>query len=190
RLGHEILSTNVKIASIRQNVNKECHRYGAGTETLIHALKDFPTARAILTCGGLDDRLINNYECCIERAITLSKVFCISSKKWEKPLRGTVKLYAFEESLKLAGMMNITKATFETDYATLTNKIKKRKDDITLTGYRINECFRNMDRLYNVDVKWANRTCNKVADCLSKYVIYNESHSVFGVDYLTFIHKL
>ncbi|MBA0592161.1 hypothetical protein Gorai_009148, partial [Gossypium raimondii] len=86
-------------------------------------------------------------------------------------------------------MMNITKATFETDYATLTNKIKKRKDDITLMGYRINECFQNMDRLYNVDVKWANHTCNKVADCLSKYVISNESHSFFGVDYPSFIHK-
>ncbi|MBA0717421.1 hypothetical protein Golax_005247, partial [Gossypium laxum] len=151
------------------------------------------------------------------------------ARKWEKPLRGTVKLnfdaivsnkkklvigllfvttkasslvvalvskkrkwwaklYAFEESLKLAAMMNITKTIFETDCATLTNKIKKRKDDITLMGYRINECFQNMDRLYNVDEKWANRTCNKVADCLSKYVISNESHSFFGVDYPTFIH--
>ncbi|MFQ6636641.1 hypothetical protein Gotur_013694 [Gossypium turneri] len=124
-------------------------------------------------------------------------LFSPFSKKWEKPLRALVskkrkwwaKLYAFEESLKLVGMMNITKATFETDCATLTNKIKKRKDDITLMGYRINECFRNMDRLYNVDVNWANRTCNKVVDCLSKYVISNESHSFFGVDYPLFIHK-
>ncbi|KAH1073592.1 hypothetical protein J1N35_025920 [Gossypium stocksii] len=67
RLGNEILPTNAKIVSIRQNVNRECPRCGAGTETLVLALKDCPTGHAILTCGGLDGRFINNnYECCID----------------------------------------------------------------------------------------------------------------------------
>ncbi|MBA0875364.1 hypothetical protein Goshw_030304, partial [Gossypium schwendimanii] len=91
-------------------------------------------------------------------------------KKWEKPLRGTVKinfdaavskpktgfgviardsegfvigggygfkneemtgdwakLYAFEESLKIARLLNITKVTFETDCAGLANRIKKHQ---------------------------------------------------------------
>ncbi|KAK5811968.1 hypothetical protein PVK06_027361 [Gossypium arboreum] len=40
----------------------------ASTETLIHALKDCLMTLAILTCGGLDGRLIsNNYEHCIDR---------------------------------------------------------------------------------------------------------------------------
>ncbi|MBA0826320.1 hypothetical protein Goarm_011182 [Gossypium armourianum] len=65
-----------------QNVNKECHRCGAGTKNLIHAFKDCPTTLAILTCGGLDGRLINNnYEHCIKWI----------EESWEKPLRGTVK---------------------------------------------------------------------------------------------------
>ncbi|MBA0632668.1 hypothetical protein Godav_001364 [Gossypium davidsonii] len=65
-------------------------------------------------------------------------------KKWEKPLRGFVigggygfkneemtgdwaKLYAFEESLKIARLLNITKVTFETDCAGLANRIKKHQ---------------------------------------------------------------
>ncbi|MBA0787838.1 hypothetical protein Gotri_027002 [Gossypium trilobum] len=91
-------------------------------------------------------------------------------KKWEKPLRGTVKinfdaavyksktdfgviardsegfviggghgfkneemtgdwakLYALEESLKIARLLNITKVTFETDGAGLANRIKKHQ---------------------------------------------------------------
>ncbi|MBA0682102.1 hypothetical protein Goari_023848 [Gossypium aridum] len=56
---HELLPTNVKISSICQDFRKECPRYGTSAETLIHALKDCPTARAILTLGRLDDRLLN-----------------------------------------------------------------------------------------------------------------------------------
>ncbi|KAG8500321.1 hypothetical protein CXB51_003683 [Gossypium anomalum] len=57
----------LEIASIRQNVNKECRRCRAGNETLIHAIKNRPSALAMLSCGGLDGRLINNnYESCID----------------------------------------------------------------------------------------------------------------------------
>ncbi|MBA0763209.1 hypothetical protein Gotri_012698 [Gossypium trilobum] len=165
--------------------------------------QDCPTTLAILTCGGLDGRLINNnYDavlnglrnpcgCWTRRLLLTSSQYCeivgitgtISSviftfpKKWEKSLRGTVKfnfdaavsntetgygiivrdfegfiigrsfgfkkeemvsdwvkIYAFEEILKLARKLNITKATFEIDCATLTNRIKKRNDDIALMG--------------------------------------------------------
>ncbi|MBA0766573.1 hypothetical protein Gotri_015603 [Gossypium trilobum] len=46
---------NAKISSIQQDFRKDCSKCGASAETLIHALKDCPTARAILTLGGLDD---------------------------------------------------------------------------------------------------------------------------------------
>ncbi|MBA0556145.1 hypothetical protein Golob_026272, partial [Gossypium lobatum] len=59
RVGHELLPTNVKISSICQDFRKECPRYGTSAETLIHGLKDCPTARAILTLGRLDDRHLN-----------------------------------------------------------------------------------------------------------------------------------
>ncbi|MBA0679968.1 hypothetical protein Goari_011706 [Gossypium aridum] len=118
-----------------------------------------------------------------------------SSKKWEKPLRGTVKinfdaivsntktgfgviafdskgffirggfgfknekmtsdwveLYAFEESLKIVRLFNVTKVTFEIDCTTLVNRIKKCRDDITLMGYRINDFLQNIDKFNNVVV--------------------------------------
>ncbi|MBA0585987.1 hypothetical protein Gorai_016743 [Gossypium raimondii] len=40
---------------------------GKEEETLIHALKDCPQARAILTFGGLDNKLLErDYSCCID----------------------------------------------------------------------------------------------------------------------------
>ncbi|MBA0716196.1 hypothetical protein Golax_015047, partial [Gossypium laxum] len=67
RVGHEILPTNSKIASIRPLMNLACQRCGADKETLIHALKDCPTARETLMCGGLDDRLVSNvFDRCID----------------------------------------------------------------------------------------------------------------------------
>ncbi|MBA0816139.1 hypothetical protein Gohar_000832 [Gossypium harknessii] len=51
----------------RQNFRRDYPSCGASVETLIHALKDCPTARAILTLGGLDGRLLNkDYSCCID----------------------------------------------------------------------------------------------------------------------------
>ncbi|XP_016742402.1 uncharacterized protein [Gossypium hirsutum] len=99
-------------------------------------------------------------------------------------------LYAFEESLKIARLLNVTKATLETDCTTLTNRIKKRRDDISLMGYLINNFLQNMDRFNNVVVNWDNRNCNKVADFLSNYAIPNEGYLVFGMDYPTVIHNL
>ncbi|MBA0794407.1 hypothetical protein Gohar_018741, partial [Gossypium harknessii] len=73
-----------------------CPKYGAENETLIHALKDYPTSRAILSIGGWNVSTISKkYSCCIdwledmmrgkeeeaqviwERASTLSKDFRI-----------------------------------------------------------------------------------------------------------------
>ncbi|XP_017621177.1 uncharacterized protein LOC108465357 [Gossypium arboreum] len=67
RVGHEILPTNVKIASVRRGFGQECPRCGAEYKTLIHALKDCPTSRAILSIGGLDKSIISkDYKCCID----------------------------------------------------------------------------------------------------------------------------
>ncbi|KAK5842391.1 hypothetical protein PVK06_004741 [Gossypium arboreum] len=40
---------------------RDCPRCGASVETLIHALKDCPTARAILNLGGLHGKLLDKY---------------------------------------------------------------------------------------------------------------------------------
>ncbi|MBA0741986.1 hypothetical protein Gogos_015102, partial [Gossypium gossypioides] len=92
-----------------------------------------------------------------ERAKTLSQDFRIHNmvnkpmlpltivlKKWEKPLSGSMglflvemadwtELYTFEESLKIVRSLNTANAIFETDCASLVNRIKKRSwEDISI----------------------------------------------------------
>ncbi|KAK5833694.1 hypothetical protein PVK06_017547 [Gossypium arboreum] len=66
RVGHELLPMNAKIASIHQGFRQDCPRCSVDKETLIHALKDCSTVRAILSISGLDNKLlIKGYYCCI-----------------------------------------------------------------------------------------------------------------------------
>ncbi|XP_016672060.1 uncharacterized protein [Gossypium hirsutum] len=66
RVGHEILPTNVKIASIRNGFAKGCQRCGAEAETLLHARKDCPTSREVLSLAGWSERMVSkNYDYCI-----------------------------------------------------------------------------------------------------------------------------
>ncbi|MBA0586900.1 hypothetical protein Gorai_000042 [Gossypium raimondii] len=70
---------NAKIFSIQQDFRKDCCKCGASAETLIHAFKDCPTARTILTLGGLDGRLLNkDYPYCID---WIKDVMCFLDKK-------------------------------------------------------------------------------------------------------------
>ncbi|KAH1082473.1 hypothetical protein J1N35_022234 [Gossypium stocksii] len=57
-VGHEILPTKVKIASIHSGLNQGCPRCGAELETLVHALKDCPISKATLMIGGLDSSIL------------------------------------------------------------------------------------------------------------------------------------
>ncbi|MBA0554030.1 hypothetical protein Golob_013164, partial [Gossypium lobatum] len=72
--------------------------------------------------------------------------------KNEEMMGDWAKLYAFEESVKIGRLLNITKVTFQTDCASLANRIKKRRDDITIMHYRINECFQSMGMFNNAIV--------------------------------------
>ncbi|KAL1105395.1 hypothetical protein V6Z11_D04G129000 [Gossypium hirsutum] len=75
RVGHEILPTNSKIASIRQDFDKGCPRCGVETETVLHALKDCPTSRAVLSIGGWSRSFISkNYDHCIDWLEDLMRV--------------------------------------------------------------------------------------------------------------------
>ncbi|KAG8491289.1 hypothetical protein CXB51_014550 [Gossypium anomalum] len=191
RLGHDLLPTNAKISSIRQNFRMDCPRCGASVETLIQALKDYPTAHAILTLGGLDGRLLNkDYLYCVDWLEDAMLVLPLTPavQKWEKPPVGSVKinvdatvlnnktgfkviirdcdgfvlgggsgfkkdlmttewmeLYAFEEGLNLARSLDIDNVIFETDYASLVNKFKKRKADNTIIGHRTNEIHKTLE---------------------------------------------
>ncbi|MBA0655846.1 hypothetical protein Goklo_008269 [Gossypium klotzschianum] len=75
RVGHEILPTNSKIASIRQGLDKGCPRCGAETKTVLHALKDCPTSRAVLSIRGWSRSFISkNYDHCIDWLEDLMRV--------------------------------------------------------------------------------------------------------------------
>lgn len=66
RLGHDLLLLKDEIAPMRQLADRECFRYGEKRQTLVHALKDCPNARVVLTAGGVDGRLIHNdFGCCM-----------------------------------------------------------------------------------------------------------------------------
>ncbi|KAA3477281.1 reverse transcriptase [Gossypium australe] len=281
---HELLPTNTKISSIRQDFRRDCPRCGASVETLIHALKDCQAAQAILTLGGLDGRLLNkdysyyidwieDVMCFLDKKVVADFITMLwdswnnqnnyvfrgkeeeagqnslldfqihnlvnkpvlpispTLKKWEKPPCRTVKinfdvivftnktcfgvivrdsnvfvlgggggfkaedmtaewtkLYAFEEGLKIARSLNIANAIFETNCASLVNRVKNRKEDITIIGYRIKKTFKTMEMFTIVAVKWANRSCNKVVDFMCKYAIINNCNLVFGMDYPREIH--
>ncbi|KAK5839501.1 hypothetical protein PVK06_008298 [Gossypium arboreum] len=101
--------------------------------------------------------------------------------KDEDMLAKWVKLYAFEESLKIAWSLNITKAIFENGCASLVNKVKKRRKDITIMGYRIDEAFKNVDFFNSITVIWVNRSYNKaLGRAVASYTISNIGHPVVG----------
>ncbi|MBA0550411.1 hypothetical protein Golob_021360 [Gossypium lobatum] len=67
RLGHDIIPTYEKIFSIRRDVNSLCPRCSMEKETLIHALKDCPKARAVLAYSGLNKKLLDgSYGQCVD----------------------------------------------------------------------------------------------------------------------------
>ncbi|MBA0709050.1 hypothetical protein Golax_024121 [Gossypium laxum] len=173
RVGHELLPTNAKISSIRQSFRIDCPRSGASVKTLIHPLKDCPTARATLTIGGLNAGATEtimffvvtrmklksfgkgpklfmvklNFDATISKnkigfgvivrdfdGLVLSGGWGFKDKDmmvdWEK-------LYALEENLKITRSLNIPNAIFETDCASLANRVKKGGEDIIIIGYHI-----------------------------------------------------
>ncbi|MBA0636111.1 hypothetical protein Godav_025449 [Gossypium davidsonii] len=76
------------------------------------------------------------------------------------------KLTAFEERVNVAGELNILKVVFESDCASLVNRIKKKGRDITILGHCVDKSCMNLDNFILVEVKWANWSCNKVADLI------------------------
>ncbi|MBA0835853.1 hypothetical protein Goarm_008107 [Gossypium armourianum] len=99
-------------------------------------------------------------------------------------------LYAFEEGINLAHSFNVENAIFETNCTNIVNRIKKRKEDhVTIIGHRTKEIHKSMELFTKVEVKWINRSCNKVADLICKLALSN-CNMFFGMDYLRDIHDI
>ncbi|MBA0572066.1 hypothetical protein Golob_002430, partial [Gossypium lobatum] len=171
---------------------------------------DCPNARAVLTIGGLDGKIINNdFSSCIdwlkeamrERVKSLSKEFRIHNvinrpilspqfvdKKWEKLPTDKVQIN-FDASIineKIGfGVLARDSEGFVMDCASLANRIRNRRVDITIMRHRINDLFKSKDMLNNVEFKWVNRNCNKSTNFMSKNAITNNCNLNFGMDYPT-----
>ncbi|KAG8493008.1 hypothetical protein CXB51_012636 [Gossypium anomalum] len=67
REGHDILPMYERISRIRKEVNSNCPRCGSDKETLIHAMRDCPNARAVLVHGGLNNKVLEGtYSRCVD----------------------------------------------------------------------------------------------------------------------------
>ncbi|KAK5842498.1 hypothetical protein PVK06_004864 [Gossypium arboreum] len=175
---------NAKISSIRQDFRRDYPPCGANAKTLVHALKDHPTAWAILTLGGLDGFGVITRD---------SNGFILGRGggfKNEEMMTEWAEFYAFEEGFKLAHSLNIANAIFETDCGSVVNKFKKCKDDITIIGHHTKETYKTLEMFTTIVVKWANCSCSKVADFMCKYAILNNFNMVSGMDYPREIHDI
>ncbi|MBA0618481.1 hypothetical protein Godav_027820 [Gossypium davidsonii] len=134
---------------------KDFPRYGASTDTLVHALKGCLIAQAVLTLGGLDGRLLTkDYLYCIdwiedvmrilEKKSGFGMIVCDSNGfviggggrfKNKEIMTEWVELYAFKEGIKIARSLNSANAILEADCASLVNRFKNCKEDITIIGY-------------------------------------------------------
>ncbi|MBA0855421.1 hypothetical protein Goshw_013593 [Gossypium schwendimanii] len=98
------------------------------------------------------------------------------------------KLMAFEESVKVVGELNILKVIFESDCASLVNMIKKKGRDFTILGHCVDKACMKLDNFILVEVRWANRSCNKVADLICNFALKSSCSWNFSMYYPKEIH--
>ncbi|KAG8478754.1 hypothetical protein CXB51_028643 [Gossypium anomalum] len=125
RVGHDLLLTNVKVASVFHGSSRECICSKIREESTIHALKDCPKTRAVFSFGGLDGRLLDDdYVRCInwledatrkeedarivwERAISLEDDFEVFNLTNVPLLAKTPRLQKWNKSLNAFVKINV-----------------------------------------------------------------------------------
>ncbi|KAK5837227.1 hypothetical protein PVK06_013037 [Gossypium arboreum] len=91
-----------------------------------------------------------------------------------------VELTAFEESMNVAGNLNIMKVVFESDC--------RRGRDITILGHCVDKACMKLKNFSLVNVKWANWICNKTADFICNFELENNCSWNFNMNYPKEIH--
>ncbi|MBA0841210.1 hypothetical protein Goarm_003713, partial [Gossypium armourianum] len=76
-------------------------------------------------------------------------------------------IYALEESINVVNTLNIANAILKTGCASLANRIRNRRVDITIMGHCIDDLFNSNDMLHNAKFKWVNRNCNKATNFMN-----------------------
>lgn len=71
---------------------------------------------------------------------------------------------------------------FEGDSANVINRVTYPRDDVKLLGYKIQDCVRIFKNNENYVFKWYTRSCNTVANCLSRYALENMYDLFFNMD--------
>ncbi|XP_012435428.1 uncharacterized protein LOC105762054 [Gossypium raimondii] len=79
-------------------------------------------------------------------------------------------LYALEESINLAKDNSWARVDFESDCASLVNRLRRPNVDLSTLGHRILDLLSNLNPHFSFNFKWAPRCCNKAADQLCCWV--------------------
>ncbi|KAK5784465.1 hypothetical protein PVK06_038989 [Gossypium arboreum] len=98
--------------------------------------------------------------------------------------------HALVESFKFARSRNWLKLEFETDCASLVNRLNRRWADLSTMGYSIRENIKILDFCDSYHFAWAPRSCNKVADSLCKWAQALNCIKDFDMDYPVEIHDV
>ncbi|MBA0856354.1 hypothetical protein Goshw_027133 [Gossypium schwendimanii] len=78
----------------------------------------------------------------------------------------------FERSINLACQLNVIgDMLFETDHASLVNKMHNNGMDVTIIGARIKECKDAFNNFKSADLIWTNLSCNNIADLICTKIV-------------------
>ncbi|MBA0608603.1 hypothetical protein Godav_020800 [Gossypium davidsonii] len=89
--------------------------------------------------------------------------------KNEMMLAEWAEIYAFEESIKKVCALNIkTIVVFETENASLVNRVKHHSTDVTIFGARVKKIIIALENFKSTTLCYANWCCNTMADFICK----------------------
>lgn len=97
-------------------------------------------------------------------------------------------LEALREGIKWVSENNFTQVIFESDCASLVNRISRNSEDVTILGYRIREAKSLLNSFAETKIIWVHRNYNWVVDALSRIAIEKHLSFSFNMDYPHDIH--
>ncbi|MBA0555584.1 hypothetical protein Golob_025755 [Gossypium lobatum] len=78
---------------------------------------------------------------------------------------------ALKEGIMWIRNNNITRAVFETGCASLVNRFKSRKEDLSIFSFRLKEIFKLLESFIDVKIEYVAYSSNRVADSFCKLAI-------------------
>lgn len=88
------------------------------------------------------------------------------------------------QSITWAKQNDVSGVMFEGDCADIINRLNSSKDDITLTGFVLENCKKMLKQFDYFKIKWVPRNCNKVADKLSELALGQQWNMSFNLEFL------